>query len=75
MENLRQYARMTIAPEKIPPEPSPAIARPTIRALLVGAVAQTRELGFVSDCCCWSTEGERKLTRVRIGRWQRRMWF
>jgi hypothetical protein len=49
--DLRQYARMTIAPEKMPPEPRPAIARPTIRALLLGAVAQTRELGFIRVCC------------------------
>ena len=35
---------MTIAPENMPPVPSPAIARPTIKALLLGAVAQTREL-------------------------------
>lgn len=39
---------MTTAPEKMPPDPRPATARPTIRALLLGAVAQTRELEFVS---------------------------
>ena len=38
---------MTIAPEKSPPVPIPAIALPTIKALLVGAVAQTRELSTV----------------------------
>ena len=40
----QQYAKMTIAPENMPPTPSPATARPTIKALLLGAVAQTREL-------------------------------
>ena len=35
---------MTMAPEKSPPVPIPAMARPTIKALLVGAVAQTRDL-------------------------------
>ena len=33
-----------MAPENNPPVPSPAIARPTINALLLGAVAHTREL-------------------------------
>lgn len=42
--NIQQYARITMEPENRPPVPRPAIARPTIRALLVGAVAQTREL-------------------------------
>jgi hypothetical protein len=41
--NSREYARMTRAPEKIPPTPIPAIARPTISALLVGADPQIRE--------------------------------
>lgn len=35
---------MTIAPENKPPTPMPAIALPTINALLLGAVAHTREL-------------------------------
>lgn len=34
---------MLITPEKIPAEPRPAIARPTMKALLLGAVAQTRD--------------------------------
>lgn len=33
-----------MAPENKPPVPSPAKARPTIKASLVGAVAQTKEL-------------------------------
>jgi hypothetical protein len=41
---LQQYAKITIHPEKIPPTPTPATALPTIKALLVGAVAQTRDL-------------------------------
>lgn len=36
-----------MAPEKMPPDPRPAMARPTIRALLVGAVPQTRELNLL----------------------------
>lgn len=36
-----------MAPEKRPPTPIPATALPTIRAVLVGAVAHTRELGSV----------------------------
>jgi hypothetical protein len=35
---------MTIDPENNPPVPNPARARPTIKATLVGAVAQTRDL-------------------------------
>ena len=31
------------APEKIPAEPKPAMARPTMRAVLLGATPQTRE--------------------------------
>lgn len=42
---------MTTAPEKMPPDPRPAMARPTIRALLLGAVAQTRELWSVNVWC------------------------
>jgi hypothetical protein len=34
---------ITNAPEKIPAQPSPATARPTIRAVEVGAVPQTKE--------------------------------
>ena len=33
-----------MAPEKRPPVPSPAIALPTIKAVLEGAVAQIKEL-------------------------------
>lgn len=33
-----------MAPENMPPVPSPATARPTIKALLDGAVAQTKDL-------------------------------
>lgn len=47
-EHLQQYAKITMDPEKRPPVPIPATARPTIRALLLGAVAQTRELIVVS---------------------------
>lgn len=36
-----------IAPEKRPPTPIPATALPTIRAVLLGAVAHTRELASV----------------------------
>jgi hypothetical protein len=42
--DIQQYARITIHPEKIPPVPIPAKALPTMRALLLGAVAQTRDL-------------------------------
>jgi hypothetical protein len=42
--DLQQYAKITMAPENSPPTPMPAIARPTIRATLDGAVAQTKEL-------------------------------
>jgi hypothetical protein len=41
--DLQQYAIMTTAPEKIPPVPNPATARPTMRATLVGATPQSRE--------------------------------
>ena len=34
---------MINAPEKIPAEPRPAMARPTIRAVELGATPQTRE--------------------------------
>ena len=34
---------MTRAPEKIPAEPTPAMARPTIRAAELGAAPQTAE--------------------------------
>jgi hypothetical protein len=34
---------MTNAPEKIPADPMPAIARPTMSALEVGAAPQTAE--------------------------------
>lgn len=36
-------------PEKIPPLPIPATALPTMRALLVGAVAQMRDLELISN--------------------------
>jgi hypothetical protein len=42
-QNLQQYAKITIAPEKIPPVPNPAMALPTMRAVLLGATPQTRE--------------------------------
>jgi hypothetical protein len=47
-EDLQQYAKITVAPENNPPEPIPDKALPIIRALLLGAVAQTRELEPVS---------------------------
>ena len=47
----QQYARMTIAPENMPPVPSPAIALPTMRATLLGATPHTRELRDVSALC------------------------
>jgi hypothetical protein len=47
--HLQQYARITIAPENIPPPPIPAMARPTMKALLLGAMPQTKELAKVSD--------------------------
>ena len=34
---------ITVAPEKIPAEPSPAMARPTINAVEVGAAPQTAD--------------------------------
>jgi len=37
------YAMMTIQPEKRPEEPSPAMARPTIKAFEVGAAPHTAE--------------------------------
>lgn len=37
------YAMMTRAPEKIPADPTPAIARPMMRATEVGAAPQTTE--------------------------------
>ena len=36
------YAKMMRAPEKIPAEPTPAMARPTMSAVLVGATPQMR---------------------------------
>jgi hypothetical protein len=47
-EDLQQYAKITVAPENNPPEPTPAKALPIIKALLLGAVAQTRELEQVN---------------------------
>jgi hypothetical protein len=38
-----EYATMIRAPEKTPALPTPAMARPTIKALLLGATPQTRE--------------------------------
>ena len=38
--NATVLAMMTIAPEKIPATPIPAIARPTIKTVLEGATAQ-----------------------------------
>lgn len=35
--------RMTVEPAKIPPDPSPAMARPTINALELGAAAHTTD--------------------------------
>jgi hypothetical protein len=43
VRNLPVNAIMTIAPEKIPATPMPAMARPTIRTVLDGATAQMRE--------------------------------
>ncbi len=43
-EDSQQYDKMTKEPEKRPPTPAPAMALPTIKALLVGAVAQIKEL-------------------------------
>jgi len=40
----KQYERITIAPLKSPPTPIPATARPTIKAMLLGATAQMRDL-------------------------------
>jgi hypothetical protein len=42
-ERIREYADITRAPENIPPTPMPAIALPTIKAVLDGAVAHIRE--------------------------------
>ncbi len=38
-----EYAMTIKAPENIPAQPMPAIARPTIRALDVGAIPQTSD--------------------------------
>jgi len=38
-----EYAMMTRAPEKIPADPIPAMARPMMRATEVGAAPQTTE--------------------------------
>ena len=46
--DLQEYARITTAPENNPPQPIPAIALPTIKALLDGANAQIKELHTVS---------------------------
>jgi hypothetical protein len=42
-EGLPVSAIITMAPEKIPATPMPAMARPTIRTVLDGATAQMRE--------------------------------
>jgi len=52
--DLQVKARITIEPENIPLVPIPAIALPTINALLVGASAQIKELdgiSFLLACC------------------------
>lgn len=41
--NGREYAIMTSAPEKIPPTPIPAIALPTMSAVLEGATPHIKE--------------------------------
>lgn len=63
---------MTMEPENIPPVPSPAIARPTIKALLEGAVAQTRELQTEAELANTNkmTEG---LTQAQILQWRTEM--
>jgi hypothetical protein len=38
-----EFAMIKIAPEKSPAEPTPAMARPTIRAVDVGAIPQMKE--------------------------------
>jgi len=43
MESAREYANITRAPENIPPTPRPAIALPTINAVLEGAAPHIRE--------------------------------
>jgi hypothetical protein len=44
----QQYMTMTIEPVKRPPTPAPAMALPNIKALLLGATAQIKELYIVS---------------------------
>ena len=50
--SLQQYAKMTMAPEKRPPTPIPATALPRIKAMLFGAVAQTKELNESDTWLC-----------------------
>lgn len=42
---------MTKEPERSPPTPAPAMALPTMKALLVGAVAQIKELNIQFRLC------------------------
>jgi hypothetical protein len=41
--HVREYADITRAPENIPPTPIPAIALPTIKAALEGALPHIKE--------------------------------
>jgi hypothetical protein len=66
--HLQQNARMLIAPLNNPPTPSPATALPTIRAVLVGAVAHISDLEVLSNMQhkSWVTI----FTLFRIWQWQ-----
>lgn len=43
MRSGTRFIKMTMAPEKIPEEPEPAIARPTMKTVELGGAAQMIE--------------------------------
>jgi hypothetical protein len=48
-DSVREYANITRAPENIPPTPRPAMALPTINAVLEGAAPHIREPNSKSE--------------------------
>lgn len=58
-EDLLQCMTIRVEPVKRPPTPAPAMALPTIKTLLLGAVAQIKDLNIVQSACI-----ERELERV-----------